>query len=253
MKSRLEFLKKKKLKIQMRKKRDLELLKNQLKSQSLDKKKTTHVDDKLVKSDSKIKNIQLNISTGFPLLNQKKEAQKIQLNEFVQVFAMELDQANKDYEYSDQEEPESPESEIEDIESKEEEKKEQQAQENMIKINKRTSIPKVMTSEDYNQFLHENEAQCLEFLRMAEQRLEEENQKVNKVSRLIEDFINNQDKDIQESRGGCIVRKIEDLDMENKYMANDLIWLNDKNLESERIAVAFNKHNSDSREINVER
>lgn len=43
---------------------------------------------------------------------------------------------------------------------------------------------------------------------------------------LIEDYINNQDKDIQEQRGGCTVRKIEDKDMEGNYVANDLLWLN---------------------------
>jgi len=42
---------------------------------------------------------------------------------------------------------------------------------------------------------------------------------------LIEDYINNQDKDIQEQRGGCVVRKIDNKELLGEYISNDIIFL----------------------------
>jgi hypothetical protein len=112
---------------------------------------------------------------------------------------------------------------------------------------------KIMDEDVYNNFLFENESSFVDFLLISEKKLKKELDMQNNVSKLIEDYINNQDKDIQEQRGGCTVRKIENQNIEGSYMANDLIWLNNRLEESEKIAVSFCRFNANKRENNLEK
>ena len=255
---RLEELRKKKAELikkrENRRKQKTERIKL-TQSTSVQKSRINQSKITLSKSEAR-KNINLTISSEFMIYLQKKEKKKMMLDEQVYVTPGDIVAATKEIEDSDESDSHDTSSESDsdddevnklDIILRDHFDKRKTIKEKVIKEYK------IMDEEGYNNFLGENETSFTSFLQVSEKRLKKEMDKQSKISKLIEDYINNQDKDIQEQRGGCTVRKIENHTVEGSYMANDLIWLNNKLEETEKIAVSFCRFNANKRENNLEK
>lgn len=110
----------------------------------------------------------------------------------------------------------------------------------------------ILENEAYDNFINRKGDAFKNFLDDVTSKIENELGAVGAANQLIEDYIFNQNKDIQETKGGCTVRRIEDLDIEGKYMITDIAWMNDYLMGTEKIVMAASKYSATARDANMD-
>lgn len=109
-----------------------------------------------------------------------------------------------------------------------------------------------LENEEYDAFLDRKGDAFKRFLEQVTGKIEDELGAVGAANQLIEDYIFNQNKDIQETKGGCTVRRIEDLEIEGKYMITDIAWMSDYTMNTEKIVLAATKYTATARDANMD-
>ena len=132
---------------------------------------------------------------------------------------------------------------------------------NLIREKSRTRIAtyepientfRVLENDEYDAYVSRNGSALKSFLEQVTSKIEDELGAVGAANQLIEDYIFNQNKDIQETKGGCTVRRIEDLELEGKYMITDIMWMSDFLMNTEKIVLAASKYSATARDANMD-
>lgn len=205
------------------------------------------------KSEAPDKKLNLKLSGEFLLFMQKTIQKNFKLDAAVMVDTNDLERKmkkRKEIEVDD---------EVEEIESEEDKLidllevvRKKVKRKNFGKGNQNQTF-KVLENEEFDQYIvGPMGAAFQDFLDDAVAKVEKELGSFNNVNQLIEDYFYNQNKDFKEHKGGCTVRRIEDQEVEGKYMLNDVIWMNDYMMDYEKIVVSMTKHSAQPREINTD-
>lgn len=99
---------------------------------------------------------------------------------------------------------------------------------------------KQLTDAEIENLFNSRQTSLMSFFQKVERMIKDEQNQKGKED-LIEDYIFNQDKDVREQKEGCTVKKIEDGEVEGKYMVNDIAWMKSNLYETEKIAVCYSK------------
>lgn len=180
-------------------------------------------------------------SSEIPLFSIRREGPKVALSVEVQVVSEEL---KPRAEFTNQGVSESSEDEDEGAKMMSKidlaELREQQGV--VAKSRLMDEIPdfKILPQEEVDSFASANPQFTQALLRFERQLNEELLDPSNKMD-LIEDYIFSQTRDVQEQKGGFTIKKYEDIDFENKYVAFDVLYMKDSMAESENIAVVYNR------------
>lgn len=234
-------------------KRKLEAAENRNKSIGPTRGQDVKEDDKHVsKSEAPKRNANIQISNEFLMLLHKKTPKNVMLDEAVEVRLEDLMRKPKmvatNQESDDESETDSVEEKFGNVLNAVRSK----AKNRLSVKAKEDRMFKIFDQEEYERFLDRKGDVFKSFLEHVTGKIEDELGAVGAANQLIEDYIFNQNKDIQETKGGCTVRRIEDLELEGKYMINDIAWMNDYLMDYEKIVVAATKYSAQTRDANMD-
>lgn len=214
---------------------------------------TQDEDNRISHSEAPKRNANFNVSNEFRILLNKKIAKNVMLDESVEVRFEDLVKRPKIIIAKEESDNESKTDSADDKFGTVANLIRDKVKHRMsTKVNGAEKSYKVYDNDEYERFIERKGDTFKRFLEQVTGKIEDELGAVGAANQLIEDYIFNQNKDIQETKGGCTVRRIEDLEIEGKYMINDIAWMNDFVMDYEKLVVAATKYSATMRDANMD-